>query len=172
MTRLLGFLCALIWTTACVEEPVIRDLWVDAGPDFAGYNLNTHLHSSVDGHVLASLTARRFSGFQSGDSQVLEGVRVHFLDSGFKLDAQRARMISTEDVELQGKVHGRLINGRGFRAPSVVYSGRTRMLRIDGPVEFYGQGHSLEALGGASTNDRFEHLKLMGPVSGSARVRE
>ena len=150
----------------------MRDLWVDAGPDFSGYNLDTYLHSSVDGHVLASLTARRFSGFQNGDAQVLEGVRVHFLDSGFKLDAQRARMVSTEDVELHGKVHGRLANGRGFRAPSVLYSGRTRRLRIDGPVEFYGHGHSLEALGGARTNDRFEHLQLMGPVRGTARVRE
>ena len=172
MARELVILCTIIGATACVEEPVVRDLYADAGPDFAGYKLNTHVHSSVDGHVLASLTARRFSGFQSGDSQVLEGVQVHFLDSGFKLDAQRARMISTEDVELHGKVHGRLDNGRGFRAPSVLYSGRTRMLRIDGPVEFYGQGHSLEAMGGASTNDRFEHLKLMGPVSGSARVGE
>ncbi len=172
MARLLSILCALSWTTACFEEPVARDPWVDAGPDFSGHNLDTHLHSSVDGHVLASLTARRFSGFQSGDSQVLEGVRVHFLDSGFKLDAQRARMISAEDVELHGKVHGRLNNGRGFRAPSVVYSGRTRMLRIDGPVEFYGQGHRLEALGGAKTNDRFEQLTLTGPVSGSARVGE
>jgi len=172
MVRLFGILCTLIGTSACVEEPLMRDLWVDAGPDFSGYNLDTYLHSSVDGHVLASLTARRFSGFQSGDSQVLEGVRVHFLDSGFRLDAQRARMVGTEDVELHGKVHGRLSNGRGFRAPSVLYSGRTRMLRIDGPVEFYGRGHSLEALGGASTNDRFEHLELMGPVSGTARVRE
>jgi hypothetical protein len=172
MSRIISILCTLLWTTACVEEPVVRDLWVDAGPDFAGYNLDTHLHSSVDGHVVASLTARRFSGFQSGDSQVLEGVQVHFLESGFRLDALRARMISVEDVELNGKVHGRLNDGRGFRAPSVVYSGRTRTLKIDGPVEFYGEGHSLEALGGASTDDRFESLKLMGPVSGSARIRE
>ena len=170
MARLFSILFMLIWVGGCVEEPMIRELWVDAGPDFSGYKLDTQLHSSVNGDVLASLKARRFSGFQSGDSQALEGVQVHFLDSGFKLDAQRARMISTEDVELQGKVHGRLNNGRGFRAPSVFYSGRTRVLKIDGPVEFYGDGHSLEAMGGATTNDRFEHLKLMGPVSGSARI--
>ena len=122
--------------------------------------------------LIASLTARRFSGFQSGESQVLEGVRVHFLDSGFKLDAQRARLVGAEDIELNGKVHGRLSSGRGFRAPSVTCGHRRALLEIDGPVEFYGRGHRIEALGGATANDRFEQLKLAGPVRGLARVGE
>ena len=165
-----GLLLALC--SACVDGSLSEDLFADAGPDFSGARLSTHLHSSADGQLIASLTARRFSGFQSGESQVLEGVRVHFLDSGFKLDAQRARLVGAEDIELNGKVHGRLSSGRGFRAPSVTYSGRTRLLEIDGPVEFYGRGHRIEALGGATANDRFEQLKLAGPVRGLARVAE
>ena len=170
MFRLFGVIMILM--SGCVEETITQDLWVDAGPDFAGKNLTTYLHRSADGRVLARLTAQRFWGFQKGESQTLEGVTVHFVDSDFKLEAQRAQMISSEDVELRGEVHGRLTNGRGFRAPSVTYLGRTRTLKMDGPVEFYGVGHKLRAVGGATTTDRFDELKLEGPVSGRARVSE
>jgi len=170
MLRSLSLTAVLM--SGCVQEPITQDLWVDAGPDFAGSNLATFLHSSTDGHVLARLTARKFWGFQKGDSQVLEGVMVHFIDSDFKLEARRAEMISSEDVELRGEVHGRLKDGRGFRAPSVTYLGRTRTLKMDGPVEFYGEGHELRALGGATTTDRFDKLELEGPVSGRAQVAD
>ena len=97
-----GLLLALC--SACVDGALSEDLFADAGPDFSGARLSTHLHSSADGELIASLTARRFSGFQSGESQVLEGVRVHFLDSGFKLDAQRARLVGAEEGPTAGTV--------------------------------------------------------------------
>ena len=163
-----GLLLALC--SGCVDGSLSEDLFADAGrtsPALASQPTSTE---PADGHLIASLTAQRFSGFQSGESQVLEGVRVHFLDSGFKLDTQRARLVGAlRTFEPQRQSARSLEQRAGVSAPSVTYSGRTRLLGIDGPVEFYGRGHRIEALGGATANDRFERFKLAGPVRGLAR---
>ena len=154
----------------CVDDTVVADPWADAGPDFAGSGLSTHLHSAEDGRVLARLKARKFWGFQASGKQVLEGVTVEFLAAGLTVYSRRAELLGPESVELRGDVRGEMAGGRGFRTPSLVFSSKTKRLEMAGPVEFFGEGHELRALGGASVDELFNGLKLKGPIKGVARV--
>jgi hypothetical protein len=167
--------CALLLFIAnglcgCVDDSLVADPWADAGPDFAGSGLSTHLHSAEDGRVLARLKARKFRGFEASGKQVLEGVTVEFVAAGLKVFSRRAELLGPESVELRGDVHGEMLGGRRFRTPSLVFSSKTKRLEMAGPVEFFGKGYELRALGGASVDELFNGLKLIGPIKGVARV--
>ena len=163
-------LSLLLVFSACFAEPQVGDLFADAGgPDFAGKGLTTQLHSADDGRILARLDAEEFRGYQKSGTQELQGVKAEFFEVDLKIYAKLAKMLSATKVELRGEVRGELGNGRTFEAPSLTYSGKTRRLEIEGPAVFTGDGHTLTAGGGASTDERFSNLQLIGPVTGVAR---
>ena len=154
---------------ACTPTAVKEDPWADAGPDFAGHGLTTHLHRGEDGAVVAELTAKRFWGFQQAGRQVLEGVVVRFHEAGLRLSARRAALLEGGKVELRGDVQGEM-GLRRFRTQTLLYDGGARRFTMSGPTDFFGDRHQLRAAGGAEADERFDELKLLGPVEGEARV--
>ena len=160
----------LLTLVACTDVGNEEDYWADAGPDFSGKGLSTYLHSAEDGRILARLRARRFKGFQKEEKRFLEWVEIVFVNIDLTVTARRAVHLDRHAVELRGKVKGILADGRNFTTPSLTYSGITRELKMEGPVVFSGEGHSLTAEHGATMDDRFMGMRLRGPVDGQARL--